>query len=630
MVLWLVVPLAIVIFAWSPQLLPLNTSPDANVAAGLQMATHQGLTFGTEVIWTYGPLGFVGQPWVWWFAGLGQIAMVYGTVLRFATALAIFASARRTFPILAAALIALVVSCLALASWLLEPILLLIIAIWAVLTELTRRQLLATTLALAAFTGIQVLNKVSVGLWLIALLAVLVVSLPRWRRQAAATASAGVALTIVALWLLLGQDLSALPQYAVNSVRIASGFAEAMSLSGPSLKYFAVALAYLVFGVWSALQTSQHAGPRQRAGCVALWVVFWFFAFKEGFVRSDPTHLSFFYYGLPGALFAFAWSREQRSIAMLAMGALFVASLAAAHTSVDHRFDLVSNAEDAVHELAPVVSPSRRARLIANARTFVMANEHIAPASLQLLRHETVDAYPYLLAQVWAYRLNWRPLPVLQTYSAYTTSLDRVDAHFISSDKAPRRLIIQPAAGLDGRVSAFDVPETIREILCRYRPLRLAASNGVFALAANRCSGASFMRSVTAHWGQPVGVPPPPTKDSLVFARLHGVAPSGVERVVGLVYKPAKRYVILNRGVPRRLVAATSGDGLPLRAGTGVDFPAPYNIALGVHTIEVTKQSGIGGAGAVTYDFYSESFRPLTPPKRESRGANTDSAAAPR
>ena len=41
--------------------------------------------------------------------------------------------------------------------------------------------------------------------------------------------------------------------------------------------------------------------------------------------------------------------------------------------------------------------------------------------------------------------LHWDPVPVLQSYSAYTTYLDNLDASFLSSARAPQRLLYQPA-----------------------------------------------------------------------------------------------------------------------------------------------------------------------------------------
>ena len=49
---------------------------DTSWVAGLYMATHAGLHFGSDVIWTYGPLGFLAQASVIYRA-LGVIWFAY-------------------------------------------------------------------------------------------------------------------------------------------------------------------------------------------------------------------------------------------------------------------------------------------------------------------------------------------------------------------------------------------------------------------------------------------------------------------------------------------------------------------------------------------------------------------------
>jgi hypothetical protein len=49
--------------------------------------------------------------------------------------------------------------------------------------------------------------------------------------------------------------------------------------------------------------------------------------------------------------------------------------------------------------------------------------------------------YPQEIALAWAYHLDWRPIPVLQSYSAYTSDLDQLDADFLTSTRAPQRIL---------------------------------------------------------------------------------------------------------------------------------------------------------------------------------------------
>jgi len=86
----------------------------------------------------------------------------------------------------------------------------------------------------------------------------------------------------------------------------------------------------------------------------------------------------------------------------------------------------------------------------------------------------SVDTYPWETTYIAANNLNWRPRPVFQSYAAYTPWLDRKNAEFLNSGKAPRFIIWQlnhPAGevgSIDGRYLLNDEPLTIFQILNHY------------------------------------------------------------------------------------------------------------------------------------------------------------------
>jgi hypothetical protein len=89
-------PLLITILGWSS----LSPEPYAGLnpswLAGLYMGTHNGLTFGRDVVFTYGPLGFLTDPQIW-EPHLAELSFAYTVVTRFAFAAAMFHAARTTF-----------------------------------------------------------------------------------------------------------------------------------------------------------------------------------------------------------------------------------------------------------------------------------------------------------------------------------------------------------------------------------------------------------------------------------------------------------------------------------------------------------------------------------------------------
>jgi hypothetical protein len=104
-------------------------------------------------------------------------------------------------------------------------------------------------------------------------------------------------------------------------------------------------------------------------------------------------------------------------------------------------------------------------------------------------------------------------------------------------------------------------------------------------------------------------VPAPPNAHSFVFVRISGVQVGGLESLAALLDKPAQRDILLN-GAFYRLVEGTAADGLLLRSSSGIDYPAPWNLAPQVTTISVSEAGQPSGSGApITYAFYYQDVR---------------------
>ena len=126
---WIVVPLVITVAAWQPVRLPPLGGLDPSWQSALAMARHTGLTFGTQVVWTYGPLGFLSDTTMW-FNHLAVASMAYTIVSRFGLAAALFVCARRTFGNVGAFLLATIVASVAVE--LQEPVIALCCGVWMV------------------------------------------------------------------------------------------------------------------------------------------------------------------------------------------------------------------------------------------------------------------------------------------------------------------------------------------------------------------------------------------------------------------------------------------------------------------------------------------------------------------
>jgi len=89
----------------------------------------------------------------------------------------------------------------------------------------------------------------------------------------------------------------------------------------------------------------------------------------------------------------------------------------------------------------------------------------------------TVDVYPWETSYIPANDLNWKPRPVFQSYVSYTPWLDSINYNFFARGDAPTYIIWETDnpygknGSIDGRYLFSDEPMTIYKILDMYIPV---------------------------------------------------------------------------------------------------------------------------------------------------------------
>ena len=621
---WAWAPALITLAAWTPFGQQPGPGIDPSWIASLMMAAHRGLTFGSQVVFTYGPLGFLdwGQ---FWQPHLAQIAYAFDLVLWFAMAFAAFHAIKPATGTVGALVVSAITIYVAGGNGqTIFPFALPLIGASYVLRP-ERSSVRTTAIALAllgAFASIEFLVKVSVGITMIPFMLVIALVAPGRTAKNCLIAAGACLTTLLILWAACGQAFSALPAYIRYAVDISGGYSAAMGSTDPTLYWqTAIAVVVLPAGMFAAWHTTSGWTTRARGALVVLWAIIWFSAFKEGFVRHDAPHsLSFFSTALL-ALFAVPVKRESRATAIVSVaGAVLVTFAVQGAVGGPKVFNPVSNVSAFFTQLSDNADLSRAARIQDAGRTTIRTVEPVAPQALSTIGHKSVAVYPTEQAQAWAYSMNWDPMPLLQAYQAYTSALDALDATFIRSAAAPKRILFAGTISIDGRVGAFDDGATLRAILCHYSSTRTyqttadpavgryALTYTVLVRARNRCTTKPERLSVVhAAWGEEVHVPQPPHPNALVYVRIFGTdSSSPIEDVESLLYKPTERYINVNGAGPARLISGTATDGLPLELAKG-DFQAPLNIAVGAKTLAVTKGAGPQPAGRpITYVFFSQ------------------------
>ena len=588
---------------------------DPSWNAGLAMAVDQGLRFGHDVVFTYGPLGFLNSRLVF-FGGLSVLSFLYAAALYLLFCVGLVWALRRALPnwaAIAGAFVAVAV----LPMPLVEVSLLVAVfaCFWLLEAERSPRALDAFVIAAATFAAPAALVKLSTGplVAVVLLIALIGARAGRWRIAGFVVL---LAAELAALWAGTGQSFGDIPQFVHHTLQISSGYSSAMlrSTDVAAWKVTAAVIAAVTSGL-ALIGATWLAGGRDRLArwaAVVIVALVSFEFFKEGIVRIDAGHLTVLFANAAVLWLAVGLAGPHRRWMLAGALVVFAISLPVRPAGLGTQFDVASNLRSAFDAARTLVSPGRRDALTAGGRAAMQETYGLAPAALAALHGHSVAVEPWEAGAAWAYELDWDPQPVFQNYSAYTAGLDRLNAAAIEDPAGPERILREntevvlpefPGPDLDDRFPGWDPPEQARAVLCNFAPLFTDERWQVLGRVSDRCGAARRIATASAAAGEAVAVPAPGPRE-VVFARIDGAGVSGLERLQAFLFHADSRHLTVNGATRYRLVPETAGDGLLLRAGPAVAEPGPYSPIPEAETIAVE-----GGADRITYDFYALPIR---------------------
>jgi hypothetical protein len=399
------------------------------------------------------------------------------------------------------------------------------------------------------------------------------------------------------LWLATGNAVGDVAPWLRGSAQFVAGYTAGMAMDSPSRHHELVRAALLLLVtaalVWRV--AAGHARARQAALAVA-WAVFAFAMLKEGFVRHDAHSAIFF-----AASAVAATSLARGELTRLAGAAVAVIasvwSVAAYDAPASALFQYTERLDGNVAQLEFLADGAARNEVFARSRARMAVV--LPPRVLRDLRSHTVDVQPTETTMVWSLGLRWRPQPVFQSYAVLTPALDRVNADFLDSARAPERILRMHALwSMDRRNPVFDAPTAFLALVCNYRHTFANSGVEVLAHATNRCGPPRRLASTSIRAGQGLRVPNARPHE-LVYARLHIPRPFG-DRLRELLWRPATQPAIELDGTLFRLIAATASGPLLMRMPPTAGFPAR-----GLNDAQVDKLRLSGVPSPVRVDFYA-------------------------
>ena len=548
---------------------PRGTGLDTSWVLGLNLAHARGMAAGRDVIFTYGPLGYLVHPEP--ASSTPVLAFVYriGLYLLGIAALCrlVLVVESKGAAFWTSLILGLAVVLDALRE---ENQVMLAIIMLALLTLVDRsRWRFAELVVLGSVAGLAAMVKLNQGVEGTALYLVVLATVvfqakpvtPGVRRQALAAACV-LPLSIVTLFLASTGSVLALGPYVRYGWEIVSGYSEAMGLPGP-LWQAALACATTAASLITILAVAGDLRSLRPGFAPALIVAY--FVFKHAMTRQDPGHAPAFQVNLAVALLFLLISARKTRDRRLILGwqvfsvAMGYAVLVESYPGFDSEITARLEVRQVYKSWAAFRHWPATWAGIGAANEASRSKLRLPNRFQQLIQNGTVDAIPWDIDLVEANGWKWRPRPVFQSYTAYTPALDRLNARHLESDRTADFVILNFAA-IDGRHPFLETPLSWRALLDRY-DLKLA---GDWMLLEHRKTSRYEplvpLGASAAHWDE--DVPVPPAGGLLVMG--PNIRPSLSGRMMAALFRSGAVYMegrfssgrrVRWRSVPRNLAA---------------------------------------------------------------------------
>lgn len=282
-------------------------------------------------------------------------------------------------------------------------------------------------------------------------------------------------IAVAAIWVFAAQGVSNIPSFLKLSAEIASGYGHAMGQPAPSAMQFAGIASLLMLAALCLFSIRRHH-TFPSAAFVALAFGIAVLAWFAAFTRGDTSHWPYFFPTI--ALIPFSFLIHRQSIPAWMIRTTVVGALAAGWIGLSSEYpggyaipprEILGTADQIGENLYSLfhlrqLQESRRRDWIRSAEDYDLPRirERVASSKLDMLG----AAQGVVLLNGF----NYAPRPIFQSYSAYTSLLARVNEDFFLGPSAPRYVLL-PFDPIDNRSPMSEDGLAQLALLRRYHPV---------------------------------------------------------------------------------------------------------------------------------------------------------------
>lgn len=459
-----------------------GTDLDSSWMIALNLAVKNGLVFGKDFIFTYGPLGFLsthigleipfGYLWIFLFdiGIIGTILFIIVRILKDYNSLIVYG------------IIFIAVYHLAYAE---TTYRILVIVLFFLLQNIKKFNFYSLTLV-SLLLVIQFFNKPSAAIYFIVIFLATTFYIAIFKgNKWVWVYPFGLVLLIYLLSKLLKVDITG---YLTSTFDLSSTYSDTMNLIAfTKLKTVLFLLFGLVFILTFSIILLLKIFKAKNLDLIlisAIMILFLYFLFKQSYVRFDAGHLLAFWSTALSILFILFYHTNHligRFLRFLYIFIFIISISAFSYLSkfVDGRYSFPLP----VSYLSELFTPDLKYDYIKSTNQFTKLPDPIR----NIIGNNFIDVMPVDIASLYFNGLNYKPRPVIQSYVASSTSLNVINCnHYKSSNSA--KFILFNNGSINNRYPFWDESLVKQVLISKYEPL-----DSLFAWKGNEKHDTSFL-----------------------------------------------------------------------------------------------------------------------------------------
>jgi len=578
----------IIVFFWiwsfPNTLSPVDGGLDSSWVIGIHIAKLQNFVWGTDIVWTYGPLGYLFFPinidnelWTQSVAFWIIMHSLFFLVLNFFLI-------KTKFPIRNAIIFGFFLVIFLKYPPIYLPLIGMLLGFFLYLQFYKKNYFV---LPLTFSTAFLMYTKFDLGLGVLSILLLSCIYLlikKSWKEPVfLLTTYFGF---LVLIWATIGNPVNQILNYFSSSLDIASGYSIGVSIDvAPDLFLLFPVSAGVLILFWTK---EYYKNSRENLKFLLISPVVVFFFYKIGFVRSDPPHLMYSFLLFSGFFLILIFLDKKSTnrllrfstygfvilltftgiIALSAVQIYFEENTLNVSGSLQRSIKLItafytnSNLNSFLQELEyfndESFSPIRDTQ-----KQKIIQEYPLSQKTIDLLNNNNVDVIPWDIAQLYALGFNYHPRPVFQSQSTYTSTLDETNARFFEKESSPQ-FVLYEKKSIDGRFPTFEDPATLRTLICHYSTVGFDESTLILEKNnKNSCDEEKVIATQEGRFNERISVP---SSQGYIFAKIS-VNQNLLGKLLSYFYKPPQIFIKVNDESTYRFIYPTAENGILLSSG---------------------------------------------------------------